>query len=186
LTVIGQRAESAAFAWVFRGMDRADDPVGFTPMVIPAIEATQQASLLAGGDTIFDAAPIADAPTGFALATNGARFAAASPGDRQRALAALTELQDPTRHDTIDTQCLGCHVATYLTRRRAISLGIDPKAVPGRFTSRFNVAVDSVASRDARVVRAFGWAGDAPAISQRVANDTAQVLAEIATRIPPR
>ncbi|HET9623107.1 MAG TPA: hypothetical protein VFP84_17160 [Kofleriaceae bacterium] len=186
LTVIGQRAGAAAFAWVFRGLDRAARGAGFAPMVIPAIDATQQATLLAGGDAVFDAAPIADAPAGFALATNGVRFAAASPTDRERALAALTELQDPTRHDTIDTQCLGCHVATYLTRRRALSLGVDPAAVPGRFTSRFNVAVDSVASRDARVVRAFGWAGDAPAISQRVANDTAAVLAEIAERFPPR
>ena len=118
LTVIGQRHASAAFAWVFRGVDR-DEHGGFAPMVIPAIEATQQATLLAGGDTVFDAAPIADAPTGFALATNGARFAAASEADRHRALAALTELQDPTRHDTIDTQCLACHVATYLTARRA-------------------------------------------------------------------
>jgi hypothetical protein len=106
----------------------------------------------------------------------------ASAADRNAALAALTELQDPTRHDTIDTQCLACHVATYLTARRAKALGVDPTTVPGRFAPRFNVAVDSVASRDARVVRAFGWAGDAPAISQRVANDTAEVLAEIAAR----
>lgn len=184
LTVIGQRHESAAFAWVFRGLDR-DEHGGFVPMVIPAIEATQQATLLAGGDTVFDAAPIADAPAGFALATNGARFAAASEADRRGALAALTELQDPTRHDTIDTQCLACHVATYLTARRAKSLGVDPTTVPGRFAPAYNVSVDSVASRDPRVVRAFGWAGDAPAISQRVANDTAEVLAEIAIRYRP-
>jgi hypothetical protein len=46
--------------------------------------------------------------------------------------------------------------------------------------------VQSIAATDARVVRGFGWAASFPAISQRVANDTAQVLAEIDARFPPR
>jgi hypothetical protein len=203
LTVIGQRASSAAFAWIFRGVDRdAADALnagagdrraaGFTAMAIPGLAAaggapaTQQSAFLAGGDTVFDARPVADQPAGFALAINGARFAAAGPDERRAAIAALVELQNPARHDTIDTQCLGCHVATYLTARRAAALHVDPAALAGRFAPPYNVAVHSVAGSDPRVVRAFGWAGSAPAISQRVANDTAEVLAEIAARFPPR
>ncbi len=204
-TVIGQLAGSAAFAWAFRGVDRVADARGerFVAMAIPGLAqddrgmfedeergtaasepghagATQQRALLAGGDTVFDARPVADAPAGFAIAINGAKFAAAGDGERRAALGALVEIQDPTRHDTNDTQCLACHVATYLTLRRAAALHVEP----GRFASRYDTRVASVADRDARVMRAFGWAGSAPAISQRVANETAQVLAEVEARYP--
>jgi hypothetical protein len=182
LTVIGQVADAAAFAWIFRGLDREGD--GFVAMMIPGVAAAQQTVQLAGGDTVYRSEPIADVPAGFALATNGPRFAAAPPGERAAAVAALAALQNPTLHDTVDTQCIGCHLATFLTARRAATSGIDPAALPGWFATRA-AAVPTIARQDARVVRAFGWAGDAPAISQRVVNDTAEVLSEIAARFGP-
>ena len=182
LTVIGQVADAAAFAWIFRGLDREGD--GFAAMMIPGVAAAQQTVQLAGGDTVYRSAPIADVPAGFALATNGPRFAAAAPDERAAAVAALAELQNPTLHDTVDTQCIGCHLATFLTARRAATSGIDPAALPGWFATRA-AAVPTIARQDARVVRAFGWAGNAPAISQRVVNDTAEVLSEIAARFGP-
>jgi hypothetical protein len=188
LTVIGQQAGSAAFAWRFRGLDRSGE--SFAPLVIPGIDAIQQSTMLAGGDTVYTTEPLADLPSGLAsglaLASNGARFAAAAPGERMAALVALTEIQNPAHHDTGDTQCIGCHVATFLTARRAMVSGVDPAAIAGRFTSPHNLAVQTIAASDPRVVRAFGWAGSAPAISQRVANDTAEVLAEIEARFPAR
>lgn len=184
LTVIGQQANSAAFAWIFRGLDR--DGASFAAMTIPNIDTEQQTMLVAGGDTVYLADPVADLPSGFALATNGARFAAAVPEQRIVALEALAAIQNPTQHDTGDTQCIACHVANYLTARRAHTAGIDPAAVAGRYQSRHDVTVRSVADRDPRVVRAFGWAATLPVISQRVANDTAQVLSEIEARFPAR
>lgn len=182
LTVIGQVADAAAFAWIFRGLDREGD--GFVAMMIPGVAAAQQTVQLAGGDTVYRSEPIADVPSGFALATSGPRFAAASPDERTAAVAALAELQNPTLHDTVDTQCIGCHLATFLTARRAATSGIDPASLPGWFATRA-AAVPTIARQDARVVRAFGWAGNAPAISQRVVNDTAEVLSEIAARFGP-
>jgi hypothetical protein len=182
LTVIGQIADSAAFAWIFRGIDRDGDEL--VSMVIPGIAATQQTVQLAGGDTVYRSEPIADVPAGFALATSGPRFRAATPAEQARSLAALIELQDPTLHDTMDTQCIGCHLATYLTARRAAI--IPPSALPGGAAASGARAVHTIASEDPRVVRAFGWAGNAPAISQRVVNETAQVLSEIEARFPPR
>ena len=182
LTVIGQLADSAAFAWVFRGVDRAGD--GFAPLVIPGIEAAQQTAQLAGGDTVYRVDRMVDAPAGFALATNGPRFAAATAEDRAAAVAALAEVQNPTRHDTGDTQCIGCHLATYLTARRAAASQIDPASLAAWFASPGARGVHTIASDDPRVVRAFGWAGNVPAISQRVVNDTATALAEIEARFP--
>jgi hypothetical protein len=183
LTVIGQQADSAAFAWVFRGLDRAG--ATYTALTIPGVDAGEQTMMLTGGDTIYRVDRLADQPSGFALATNGARFAAAAPDQRTAALEALTAIQNPTLHDTDDTQCIACHVATFLTARRSATSGVDPTAVAGRFQSPHDLTVRSIASSDARVVRGFGWAATFPAISQRVANDTAQVLSEIEARFPP-
>lgn len=171
-----------AFAWVFRGIDRSGD--AFVPLVIPGIDAAQQTMLLAGGDAIYKPDRLADVPSGFALATNGALFAAATSGQRIAALEALTAIQNPTLHDTIDTQCISCHVATYLTARRAMTSGLDPANLTGRFASAHDLTVHTIAGKDPRVVRAFGWAANLPAISQRVANDTAAVLSEIEARFP--
>jgi hypothetical protein len=182
LTVIGQVADSAAFAWIFRGLDRAAD--GFVAMEIPGIAATQQTVQLAGGDTVYRTDSIADLPSGFALATNGPQFAAATVEQRTAALVALGELQNPTLHDTGNTQCIGCHLAAFLTARRAQTSGIDPTLLRGWFVSPYAHTVGTIAREDPRVVRAFGWAGNAAAISQRVANDTAQVLAELEARFP--
>ncbi|MEO7732659.1 MAG: hypothetical protein ABIY55_16945 [Kofleriaceae bacterium] len=182
LTVIGQVADSAAFAWIFRGLERRGDAI--VTLEIPGVAKPQQTLQLAGGDTVYQTAPVADAPAGFALAINGPRFAAATPAERTGALAALTAIQNPLVHDTINTQCIACHVATFLTARRAIAIGLAPAAIAGRFTSRHALAVNTIAGADPRVVRGFGWAASVPAISQRVVNDTAQVLAEIEARFP--
>jgi len=184
LTVIGQVADSAAFAWIFRGIDRVAGGDDFTPIAIPGVAAAQQTVQLAGGDTVYRSEPIADAPPGFALATNGPRFAAATADQRAAAIDALVAIQDPARHDTIDTQCIACHLASYLTARRGEASGLAPSALAERRASQAPAA-PTIAGRDPRVVRAFGWAGNAPAISQRVANDTAEVLREIAARFPP-
>jgi hypothetical protein len=127
-------------------------------MVIPGVSSTQQTVQLAGGDTVYRADPIADIPSGFVLATNGPRFRAATPDQQRDALAALVALQNPSLHGTDDTQCIGCHLATYLTARRAGPSGVDPRALPGWFASTRARAVRTIADEDPRVVRAFGWA----------------------------
>jgi hypothetical protein len=75
-------------------------------------------------------------------------------------------------------------VATFLTARRAATTGVNPAALAGRYTSPYDLTVDTIAARDPRVLRALGWAASLPAISQRVANDTAQVLDEVERRFP--
>lgn len=186
-TVIGQERTSAAFAWVFRGVDIQPDH-SYVSIQIPDLVTgeVKQTVLLAGGNVVYDSKPVADAPRGFTLALNGANWANASAAEQLQSLRALTEIQNPLLHDTGNTQCMGCHVAAHLTAIRAASAGVDPLTLSGRFTSSYNTAVpaDDLVLRDPRVVRNFGWAGTFPIVSQRVANDTAEVLAEIATRSP--
>lgn len=193
LTVFGQDANSVAFAWILRGLERetfSSGDAALAPIVIPQLgdgaPVTQQSVRLGGGDTIYLAEPVADLPRGFALALSGPTFAEASAEDKRAAVAALIAIQNPSTHDTGNAQCLGCHVATFLTPSRAASAGVDLAALPERFTSSHNLAAGSgVATSDARVLRGLGWAAALPVISQRVANETAQVLAELSLRFPP-
>lgn len=181
LTVIGQQAGAAAFAWRFGGVVRGER--GFVARTIPNLgEHTAQHVLVAGGDTVYHVTPSVDLPAGFGLALVGATFAAASAEDQRVALGALAELEHPLRHDADDTQCAGCHLATFLASRRAQVAGIELATLPNRYASRLDLRVDTIASTDPRVVRAFGWAGDKPAISQRVANDTSLALSNIRRR----
>lgn len=193
LTVFGQDANSVAFAWILRGLERAPFSTGdaaLAPIEIPqlgdAAPVTQQSVRLGGGDTIYLAEPVADLPHGFALALSGPLFAAASAEDRRAAVAALVAIQNPTTHDTGNAQCLGCHVATFLTPARAAAAAVNVAALPERFISSHNLAAGGgVATSDARALRGLGWAAALPVISQRVVNETAQVLAELSLRFPP-
>jgi hypothetical protein len=178
-TVIGQEANSGAFAWHFRGLDH--DASGYHSIEIPTISAFQQTALVSGPDVVFDTDFLADDPAGFQLAVNGVLFDAATADQKLQAVEALTAVSNPLLHDADNTQCLACHVATFLAPHRATSIGVDPATVAGRFSSSWPTQVSSVANQDPRVVRAFGWEGNQAAISQAVANATAQVLDVVAS-----
>ncbi|WP_438015421.1 hypothetical protein WMF18_31735 [Sorangium sp. So ce315] len=89
-------------------------------------------------------------------------------------------------HSAETVQRVGCHVATYLTTRRATVAGVDPATIAGRYTSTYDLSIAAgIATEQPASLRAFGWHITIPAISQRVANDTAQTLTEIEARFPP-
>jgi hypothetical protein len=186
LTVAGQDALSAAFAWNLAGV-LVDADGGVAPIAIPGLgEKLKQHLLVAGGDAVFDAEPAIDVPVGFAITLNGFAFAEASPSSQRFALETLAAIQNPAKHDANDLMCITCHVATYLTPQRARAAGIDPDVLDERYVTSYDTRVDTVANSDPRVIRAFGWVGAMPAISQRVANDTARVLEDIEARFPTR
>jgi hypothetical protein len=186
MTVMGQEANSGAVAWAMRGLDHAvgAPEYGWTEMLIPQVNAKTQDVAAASGDTIYRCDPCADLPTGFGTAINGIEFDGAPHDLQMTALSALVEAQNPLMHDAVDAQCVSCHVTTYLTPVRAMELSTDPATLPTAFHSAHDTSVDSILTTSSRVIRAFGWIDAYPAISQRVANDTAHVLDEIETRYP--
>ena len=59
------------------------------------------------------------------------------------------------------------------------SSGIDPLTLPGRYTSKFDLSTaGGMSAENDGTIRALGYFGKQPMISQRVVNDTAQTLAE--------
>lgn len=189
MTVIGQEENSGAVAWIFRGFDKpaTTNPYDYTSMLVPQVNGTQQTVLTAGGDVTYVTNPLADLPSGLSLALNGSSYDLGTLAAQTAALTALEEVQNPELHDAVDLQCAACHVSTYLTRLRSDHLGIDPTTLPTAYRSTHDTTVDNVlTATDPRVIRAFGWVTTSPAISQRVANDTAHTLTELDARFPAR
>lgn len=185
VTLFTQNLMSAAFNWTFRGVVR--DGASYADIVIPDLGVAQQRTLLSGGvETSYATTPLADAPAGVALALDDQQFAAASPADRRSALEALAAAENPTLHTAETVQCVACHVSTFLGARRSTFAAIDPASLGSRFASTYDLSIAAgVSATNNRSLRNLGWLFDEPAISQRVANETAQALTEIAQRFPP-
>ncbi len=183
LTLFAQNAQAAALNWALRGVELSGS--SFVDVSIPGIAATAQHAILVGSDPGYMVTPVVDVPQGFAMAIDGQAFAAATPANRMTALAALVDAQNPTQHTAQTVQCIACHVSTYLLEHRASVAAVDPTTLPGRFASPYDLSIAAgMSATNERSLRALGWLFDKPAISQRVANDTAEVLGEIDQRYP--
>ncbi|MFT3693176.1 MAG: hypothetical protein QM831_08545 [Kofleriaceae bacterium] len=180
ITANGQKALAVGSTWGFREFDRQSDG-SFVQTQIPNANGIEQDILLQGGDVTYSSAnPIQDVPAGFQADVLGGVFGMLSAEDKAAAVDAIAQAENPTLHDTVDTQCIACHVGTYIGAYRASEIGLDPKALPSWFTSSFDTTVPAQA--DGRRIRGFGYFAREPIISQRVANETANVLDEISAR----
>jgi hypothetical protein len=178
LTLFAQNLMSQALNWAFRGVELHG--AAFDDLVIPGVQAISQRVLLVGEDS-YETHPIVDAPAGVALALDHAQFAGAGADAQRAALAGLATVDDPRHTTANDTQCVGCHVATYLTAARGALAGLDP-ATLGGFTSSYDL--HPLGGDDARSLRALGWRGRTPTIALRVATETAAMLEELEATYP--
>ncbi len=185
LTLFAQPDTSSSVNWVLRGVVR--DGAGYADIAIPTVDATEQRVLLTGPPTLvsYDTTPFADAPAGLEIARSGQAFMAASPDMQKSALEVLAAVDNPAMHSAETVQCVACHVSTFLMAARSTSAGLAVQSLSSRFTSTYDLSIESgMSARNARSLRNLGWLQREPAISQRVANDTAQVLSEIEMRFP--
>jgi hypothetical protein len=181
LTMFGQLATSVVFGWGFLGVEKRG--ATFEPMEISGLEVSRQTVAIA--TNAYDVQPLVDQPPGFALALDETSFVGSTGAARNGALAALAQIDNPTAHTAESLQCVSCHVSTVLTRQRAEAVGMNVAAIDGRYaTSRDVSIVGGFSSTDPTSLHALGWLLDKPMISQRVANETAQVLDEIEERWP--
>ncbi len=91
------------------------------------------------------------------------------PASRAEVHAWALRQEDPAIHLPDTTDCASCHVANHIGRHLE---GLDPTLVPvGR-----PLRALSLAETDIDNLRAFGYFGSLPQVSQRTANETAAVL----------
>lgn len=179
LTLAGEIHSVNPMQWMFRGVQR--NGTTFDAFTIPAINATSQRVLLQ--DT-FSTNPALDAPSGFGVAISDVQYNSAGSASRMVALGALAATQNPTMHGPGGLQCASCHVATRVLALRTDADDIDPATVPNRFTSSRAISISYGVSDEVWSPRAFAWVMVWPAISERVANESAVVLDEIEQRFP--
>lgn len=98
----------------------------------------------------------------------------ASASDRQRAMDALARVENPLVESADTVDCSACHLANRIRGSLQSSFGL---------SSALSYSSDSEAARliggaerDNQNLRAFGYFGANPAISQRTANETRAVL----------
>jgi hypothetical protein len=131
----------------------------------------------------FEVITVTDTPAGLQGAISMTMWVAADAAKKRDYLAVLAAVENPLTHTAETVACVGCHVSTHLLPSLAASLGVDPLAVPGRYTSRFDLSTAAgILTQTDGTIRALGYAGRGTLISQRVANETAQVLTEIEQR----
>jgi hypothetical protein len=179
LTMLAQPETSAQIRWTLRGVERQNGVLA--DMTIVGSTVTTEELVLEGEG--FEVSPATDSPPGLSTAIDAQTFGVAGPAGKLQAMGALAAIENPLSHTPETIPCVGCHVSTHLTALRA-GVALDPATVPGRYTSTYDLSVAGGMSATSSSVRAFGYLGKVPLISQRVVNETAQVLTEIGKRFP--
>ena len=182
LTMNAQPQIFAQVRWVFRGVEKQGDAFVDMPVVGGNASDLSESVILSGSS--FDVMPSTDTPSGLLGAIQKTLFDAASAAQQRDYLSALAAVENPLTHTAETLACVACHVTTFVTSSRATDSSIDPLALPARYTSKFDLSTKAGESATTPSIRALGYTGRQPMISQRVVNDTAQTLAEIEQRYP--
>jgi hypothetical protein len=181
LTVNMLPETSSQFRWTLRGVERAGD--AFVDIPIVGTTEVSQAVVLSG-DPGYRMMPSIDEPSGLLGAITTTTFDAADLSTKRNYLAALAAVDNPRSHTAETVPCVACHVSTVLMSARA-GTTIDPLALPGRYTSTFDLSIaEGKSAQTSRTLRALGYLAQQPMISRRVVNETAQTLTEIEARFP--
>ncbi len=183
LTLFGQESEHAAIVWVFRGEEMQGGSL--QPIPIADVNATSQEVLLFGGDSYL-VTPLADAPPGFGRAVMETTFRNSSSAEQLESVRSLLAVDSPKLHTSATAQCVSCHLATTLLAPRSTDAGIDLIPLTERFTAPpFDLTPLGSQSARTRTLRALGYFGATALVSQRVVNETANVVGEVERRFPP-
>jgi hypothetical protein len=182
LTLAGQESERASIVWIFRGEERSG--AGFAPIQIPTVNEAQQEVVLFGGDSYL-VTPLADVPVGFYRSVLETGFRNSTPAQQLESVKSLAAADNPLLNTSNTEQCATCHLSTTLLSPRAADAGVDVSTLPELYRSTlFDQAPLGSQNTRFRTVRALGYFADTPLVSQRVINETANVLGELEQRYP--
>jgi len=180
------RTAASAGQWQFSGfeiLDRQDNPsdqlVG-TRLPIAGISATMQ-NVTRDRHTpeadhvfVYTVHPLFAEKDG-RVGASGIYLTKATPDEKQRVHAWALRQESATGHLPDTTDCASCHIANHIGRRLE---ALDP-SLP--LESARPARVSSPAESDPDNLRAFGYFGPHPQVSQRTANETAAILHRLRT-----
>jgi hypothetical protein len=109
-------------------------------------------------------------------ASSSSALTALDPAARADVHAWALRQEDPATHLPDTTDCASCHLANHVGRHLE---SLDPSLLTSEPVARRGPRTLSLAETDADNLRAFGYFGPYPQVSQRVANETEAVLAAL-------
>jgi len=176
--------EHVGLTWRFGAFSVANNQL--TPLQIPLLTVTEQTFTNQdfAGDTFLNAGtmPVSPAVADVKLLFDPARFRAATEPVRSAAYENGLHVENPLLETPESIDCATCHAVGPALRLAEAGGGLlgatqayrrpDGTVPTGATTPRTNE------------LRAFGYFGDKPSISRRVANETAMVVAKINSALP--
>ena len=172
--------------WAFGGFDFAGEKA--TPIAILDSSVTTQtftndafADPLAFSGSVSPA--VAGAPENLSPLYDSQAALAAGEDALWPLYEAILRIENPERHSPESVDCVSCHVAqpARLWLDRNTALGSQPSAE--RYASAFDLTVPQPIDDTTSALRAFGWFGSRPAITARVANESAAVASYLNERV---
>jgi len=171
--------ESPNQMWDFGGFDLTRGQ-GARPMVIPRVEARKQSFINTLDPRLgFRGGARPEPQGGDTFNRMMASSQLLTPGDAQvlrESVDAIHRIENPRLHSPATIDCVSCHVAQparLWAAGRFPQLGLDQS--PHRFTSPMNLENRSPFKQFGNVVRAFGYQGNAVALSHRAIHESAAV-----------
>jgi len=168
---------------VFRGAEKQGDAFVDRPLVGGNATDLSESVILSGSSS-YDVTPTTDTPSGLLGALQKTLFEAADATKQRDYFMALAAVENPLTQTAETVACVACHVTTFVTSSRRADSSVDPLTLPARYSSKRDLSTAAGESGTTSGIRALGYNGRQPMISQRVVNDTAQTLAEIELRYP--
>ncbi len=165
--------------WRFGGYDVVGGSL--VPMQIPGIGSTEQEFLnedrTGAGFSGVKVAPPSSSADEFSLLLDPIAAAGATAEARAAAFGAALRVESPDRHSPASVDCVTCHVAAPARAFAERTFGLSAVGSPDQWVAADGAAPEGATELPTNGLRAFGILGRAPAVSQRVANETAAVVA---------
>jgi len=181
------RSPSINEFWIMGGFDRANGAL--KPLDIVGVgKGNQRVDRLDDADTStgysYQFTPEGNTPETLTALMSTEVAKTSSAEDRAKALAAVARLENPTKYGPDQLPCGGCHVTTVVAAFTKRDHGLDMATLPDTFMSSHDLTVRGDAAKTPSSLRAFGWFGKLPMISQRVVNESAAVVDDLEKRFP--
>lgn len=171
------RTNSRETQWTFGAFDVKNGALVPSPIATLGKELTQTVSNAGfGAAPAFAVTPAPRADDDASLLFRASDAEAATKGEKQAAFDAALRIENPAFHSPNTMDCASCHLATPARNWAEDNLDVFVDGNENRFTatklSLVNKAESTISSSN---IRAFGYLGDKPALSQRTVNEAAAV-----------
>jgi hypothetical protein len=179
------RAPPVNEVWFFGGFERKGGEL--TGMNVVGVGSNPQRVILTKTESTYtyDLTPLGHQPEDGRVFYSSANVEAATEAERSAAMASYLRVENPGIYVPDQLPCAGCHLSTFVTAEATRRFALDPATFPDRFISpKQDLTLRGGAKDNPSSLRAFGYFGSEPMISQRTVNESAAVVADLEARFP--